>query len=258
MGSWCNPKKIDGCAIFYKKDRFALIEQYHVEFNEAAKHMFKQQHHHGHRNSNYKNLMKRLLKGNIALVLVLEEIPPPNSARRRRQPKRQLCVANTHIYWDPEFADIKLWQTWVLCQELSKLVLSRELPLILCGDFNSEPDSAVYELLSTQCVRHEGYDAFKKDTLKLLPPCEELHHQLLLTSAYSAIGEPQYTNFTAHFVGILDYVWYTSKNLACLGVLDCPKKEQLEEETAIPSTRYSSDHLLLYSRFAFLPPMDTR
>merc|ERR1719461_1484370 len=116
--------------------------------------------------------MKRLLKGNIALVLVLEEIPPPDANRRRgRRGKRRLCVANTHIYWDPEYADIKLWQTWVLCQELSKLVLARELPLILCGDFNSEPDSAVYELLSTQCVRSSKHQAFKQDKEKLLPQC---------------------------------------------------------------------------------------
>merc|ERR1719317_1805942 len=95
-----NVKKMDGCAIFYKKDRFALMEQYHVEFNGAAKHMFKQQHYHGHHNANYNQLMKRLLKGNIALVLVLEEmIQAPEPGRRGRRRKRKLCVANTHIYW---------------------------------------------------------------------------------------------------------------------------------------------------------------
>jgi mRNA deadenylase 3'-5' endonuclease subunit Ccr4 len=68
------------------------------------------------------------------------------SPMRRR--KRRLCVANTHIYWDPEFEDVKLWQTWVLCQELEKLVWDRQLPMLLCGDFNSMPDSPVYDLLA--------------------------------------------------------------------------------------------------------------
>jgi hypothetical protein len=116
-------------------------------------------------------------QGNVALVVVLEEVESgkrgvagglgdlgaagsvgnpllsgmqssPMRAPPRR--KRRLCVANTHIYWDPEYEDVKLWQTWVLCQELEKLVLERQLPMLLCGDFNSMPDSAVYDLLSSE------------------------------------------------------------------------------------------------------------
>jgi len=242
-------KKMDGCAIFYKKHRFALMEQYHVEFNEAAKHMFKQQHYHGHHNANYTQLMKRLLKGNIALVLVLEEM------RGRRMPKRRLCVANTHIYWDPEFADIKLWQTWVLCQELSKLVSQRDLPLILAGDFNSQPRSAPYDLLASMGLRNDEYEAFKKDNLKLLPAWPRISHELQLTSAYSLMGEPKYTNYTGHFIGILDYIWYTKASVMCLCVLDVGSSEDIEgtEKTiGLPSTQRPSDHLSLYSEFAFL------
>lgn len=41
----------------------------------------------------------------------------------------------------------------MLCQELEKMFLHRNMPLVLCGDFNSLTDSAVYELLSTErCV----------------------------------------------------------------------------------------------------------
>jgi len=249
-------KKMDGCAIFYKKDRFALMEQYHVEFNEAAKHMFKQQHYHGHHNANYTKLMKRLLKGNIALVLVLEEIPHTDAVRRgRRVPKRRLCVANTHIYWDPEFADIKLWQTWVLCQELSKLVSQRTLPLILAGDFNSQPQSAVYDLLANVQLRHDNYEAFKKDSLKLLPDYSQISHELELTSAYSPMGEPEYTNYTGHFIGILDYIWYTKASVMCTCVLDVGSREDIsgaDKAIALPSTQRPSDHLSLYSTFVFL------
>lgn len=76
----------------------------------------------------------------------------------RTRRRRKMCVANTHIFWDPEFADVKLWQTWVLCQELSKLVLSRDLPLLLCGDFNSVPNSAVYQLLNTQQIGSDDFE----------------------------------------------------------------------------------------------------
>jgi len=252
-----NFNKMDGCAIFYKKDRFALMEQYHVEFNEAAKHMFKQQVCRGHRNANYTTLMKRLLKGNIALVLVLEEIPNSDAGRRnRRTRKRRLCVANTHIFWDPEFADIKLWQTWVLCQELSKLVSQRDLPLILAGDFNSQPESAVYQLLSSHRLLHDNYEAFKKDKAKLLPGFPQISHELQLTSAYSFMGEPKYTNYTGHFIGILDYIWYTKSSVMCLCVLDVDSPEDIvgseaDHKAGLPSTQRPSDHLSLYSTFVF-------
>jgi endonuclease/exonuclease/phosphatase family metal-dependent hydrolase len=109
------------------------------------------------------------VQGNVALVVVLEEVDSGKasnplmsgmqSSPMRVPPrrKRRLCVANTHIYWDPEYEDVKLWQTWVLCQELEKLVLERQLPMLLCGDFNSMPDSAVYDLLSS--------DRYAVDTL---------------------------------------------------------------------------------------------
>ena len=43
----------------------------------------------------------------------------------------------------------------------------------------------------------------------LLPPVHEIAHSLSLESAYSAVtgSEPPYTNYTASFVGVLDYVW---------------------------------------------------
>ena len=85
---------IDGCATFYKRDRFALMEQYGIEFNEAAR-----------QHTANRTQLRRLLKGNIALVLVLEELsPPPSSsaaAAARRNRKRRLCITNTHIFWDP-------------------------------------------------------------------------------------------------------------------------------------------------------------
>lgn len=252
-GIQADPKQIDGCAIFYKKDRFALLEQYHVEFNEAAKHMFETQRQQGRNIPHYNQMMKRLLRGNIALVLVLEELGGCDSQGRRprTRKRRKMCVANTHIFWDPEYADVKLWQTWVLCQELSKLVLSRDLPLLLCGDFNSVPNSAVYQLLSTQHIRSNDHDAFSKDKYGLLPPFQEMTHHLVLDSAYNPIGEPQYTNYTGHFVGVLDYVWYSRNHLRGISVLDVQDEPDLCKETALPNSELSSDHICLMAELCW-------
>jgi len=165
----------------------------------------------------YKKIMKRLLKGNIALVLVLEE---REHIFKKKICSKKVCVSNTHIFWDPEFADVKLWQTWVLCQELSKLVLTRNLPLILCGDFNSVPTSSVYKLLSMQRLPSNNFVAFRKDLLGILPSSNKMRHNLSLKSAYDSIGEPFCTNYTGHFVGVLDYIWYSTDHLKTISILD--------------------------------------
>ena len=64
----------------------------------------------------------------------------------------RICVSNVHIFWDPSFADVKLWQTHILIKELQKFTQARGLPLVLGGDFNSEPKSSVHELLGTASV----------------------------------------------------------------------------------------------------------
>ena len=59
-----------------------------------------------------------------------------------------ICAA--HIHWDPEFCDVKLVQTMMLLQELSKLLEDVgkrhrlnpiQVPLLTCGDLNSLPNS---------------------------------------------------------------------------------------------------------------------
>ena len=73
-----------------------------IEFNAIAR----------ARHSSDKRTLNRLLKDNIAQILVLEMSAPHPASRR------QLVVANTHINASPEFADVKLWQTQMLLQEV--------------------------------------------------------------------------------------------------------------------------------------------
>jgi CCR4-NOT transcription complex subunit 6 len=252
-----NPKQIDGCAIFYKEDRFALTEQYSIEYNEAARQHVEQQQQRLNRtgalpNPNYQSMaLKRLCKGNIALVVVLEDISAKGGSNRNRR-KRRLCIANTHIFWDPEYNDVKLWQTLVLCQELEKLVLTRNLPLIICGDFNSTQTSAVYQFLRDGSIPSND-EVFNCDEYHVLPPPTSITHRLPLTSSYGEVsGEPKYTNYTGDFVGVLDYVFYTTTQLKAVGVLKVDDEQYLREYTALPSPRYPSDHIPLLAEFEWL------
>jgi len=169
--------------------------------------------------------------------------------------KRQICIANTHVYWDPQFTDVKIWQSWILCEEISR-ALGRDLPLILCGDFNSEPKSAVYEYLTKGRVESAIYDELVKEyelsKRCLLPPRDNLRHRLGLKSHYNLNGkEPNFTNYTRHYKGTLDYVLYSGKALEAIGYLEELSVAQLSEEEAFPNARNSSDHIPLMGTFAF-------
>ena len=78
------------------------------------------------------------MKDNIAVVVILEF----------KDTKQRIIVANTHIHWNPEYSDVKLIQTQIFLEELTKirekykaLQNNIDLPMIVCGDFNSTPDS---------------------------------------------------------------------------------------------------------------------
>jgi len=242
--------KMDGCAIFYRRDKFTVMPngQLDIEFNAIAR----------QRHGNDKRTLNRLLKDNVAQVLLFEMAAPHPASRR------QLLVANTHINASVEFADVKLWQTQMLVQEVERMMQQQsgslsQIPLVIAGDFNSLPGSDPHSLLANGGVQPAEDPA---GLLQQLP----LRHSLPLRSAMATVGahvnasaeshelqkmEPPYTNFTAHFVGTLDYMWYTYDRLSVGGLLEMVDDRQVHESTALPSPLFSSDHVPLLSEFHF-------
>lgn len=242
--------KMDGCAIFYRRDKFTVMPQgqLDIEFNAIAR----------QRHGNDKRTLNRLLKDNVAQVILFEMTAPHPSSRR------QLIVANTHINASPEFADVKLWQTQMLVQEVERVMQQQSgslgaIPLVIAGDFNSLPGSDPHSLLALGGVQPAEDPA---GLLAQLP----LRHSLPLRSAMATVGahvnasaeshelqkmEPPYTNFTSHFVGTLDYMWYTYDRLSVGGLLEMVDDRQVHENTALPSPLFSSDHVPLLSEFHF-------
>ena len=156
-------------------------------------------------------------------------------------------MANTHLFWDPEFVDVKLWQSYTLIKELESFLQPRGLPLVLCGDFNSLPDSAVYELFSTGCV-HPQHKHLEYDTQGILPDAQSLSHSIPLCSAFAAMmgKEPEFTNYTEGFKGVIDYVWFSADTISSVGVLNMPSAADIEGIPGgkpCPNTQHPSDHL---------------
>jgi CCR4-NOT transcription complex subunit 6 len=244
--------RIDGCAMFYKRNKFQLRVNNVIEFNEAALKMANEDRFVNPipMEGTNENSIQRLLRDNVAQICVLEMMGQYNVPI-------QICVSNVHVFWDPKFADVKLWQAHILVKELQNFIAQNDLPLILMGDFNSEPKSGVYELLSTRQVPR-GHEDIQKDVIGILPPAVKLTHNLPLASAYATVlgEEPMYTNYTGHYKGTLDYIWYSADRLVPTAALDIPGPAELQASVgkngAMPCAKYPSDHFSMCCDFSFI------
>lgn len=225
--------KIDGCATFWSRDRYILREHVEVEYNAAAY----------TRGLPDPRSLKALIKGNIGQIIVLDEVDGSGCT----------VVVNTHIFWDPEKSEVKVFQIDALLNEI-ELVLARlggKVAVIFAGDLNSPPDSAVYELVSTGGLTPNLHSELGGDVYGILDSCR-LSHNLQFRSSYSDMGyEPPYTNYTADFIGTLDYVWYSEDTVVCVAIMEVPDETDvlIDGLEGMPNTRWSSDHIALLAEF---------
>ena len=123
-----------------------------------------------------------------------------------------------------------------------------QIPLLLCGDFNSSATSGVYELITKgklagthSDLANRGYGNFTRNGMA---------HPFSLKSAYNGTGELSFTNYTPNFTGILDYIWYSHNALQVRGVLGDIDQEYLRKVPGFPNHHFPSDHLALRSEFS--------
>ncbi|PFH53696.1 hypothetical protein AMATHDRAFT_45168 [Amanita thiersii Skay4041] len=116
-----------------------------------------------------------------------------------------------------------------------------KIPLVVCGDFNSVPISGVYEFLATGSLPPDHAD-FMSHTYGRYTS-DGLRHRLGLKSAYAApgVGDLPLTNYTPSFQGVIDYVWYSSANLAVNAVLGEVDKGYLEKVVGFPNAHFPSE-----------------
>lgn len=232
-------KRVDGCATFYQTGVFELIDKKVLEYGRLviSQDKFKKT----------DDIFNRFMnKDNIASVSILQHTASG----------KKLVVANTHLHWDPEYNDVKAMQVAVLLEELQgvlkKYASARDdvnkIPLIICGDFNSQTDSAVYQFIS-QGVSKNHYDLKDRDYGKYTS--EGMSHPFHLRSAYDAVGELPFTNFTPTFTEVIDYVWYSTATLSVKGLLGETDRAYTDQVIGFPTPDCPSDHVSLVTRFEF-------
>ncbi|XP_030413372.1 protein angel homolog 2 isoform X1 [Gopherus evgoodei] len=125
-------RKPDGCAICFKISKFNLISSNPVEF--------------------FRHDIPLLDRDNVGLVLLLQP-------RFHCKATAAVCIANTHLLYNPRRGDIKLTQLAMLLAEIASVAHQKDgrfCPIIICGDFNSVPGSPLYSFIKEGKLNYEG------------------------------------------------------------------------------------------------------
>uniref|UniRef100_U3KD12 Angel homolog 2 n=2 Tax=Ficedula albicollis TaxID=59894 RepID=U3KD12_FICAL len=125
-------RKPDGCAICFKTSKFSLISSNPVEF--------------------FRRDIPLLDRDNVGLVLLLQP-------RFHCKANAAICIANTHLLYNPRRGDIKLTQLAMLLAEIASVAPQKDgsfCPIIICGDFNSVPGSPLYRFIKEGKLNYEG------------------------------------------------------------------------------------------------------
>lgn len=224
--------KHDGSVVAFKTDRFELIQVNHLEFNDLA---------------DIASLMYEddyLVRESIASVCVL----------RDKKTDKLMVVVSAHLYWNPKCVDIKILQATILLRHVND-VAKKHSPnvgaVILCGDLNSVPSSAVFSILTTGKLDHNHADCqnLSKSVFDYIDatlhactsvPC--------LFSAYHADANNTDVNNTVSTMtdkwhGHIDYIMY--RNLETIPNSSVSSDEDEDENLlatlSLPTVKHCSD-----------------
>eukprot|EP01116_Phalansterium_solitarium_P018878 TRINITY_DN5136_c1_g1_i1.p1 TRINITY_DN5136_c1_g1~~TRINITY_DN5136_c1_g1_i1.p1 ORF type:complete len:346 (-),score=109.55 TRINITY_DN5136_c1_g1_i1:620-1657(-) len=188
----------DGCAVFVRKAKFDIM--YIDKFQLVNDH------------------------NQVGIILKLAPVSHPRTV---------LCVAVTHLKASKgEANDRKRLEQMNFLLHRLDTTIPADTPIILCGDFNTEPSSTTYAAV--------------------------VNHPRQLTSLYGpegAASEPAHTTWkvrpASEFKRTIDYIFH-SKHLDPLCRLSIPDAEV--PQSRCPCRQYPSDHFALLGHFALLKP----
>lgn len=131
--------KTDGCAVCYRSSCFAGVSSTELEF--------------------FRPETELLNRHNVGIVLLLRPLVAQGAALKESGPP--LCVANTHLLFNPRRGDIKLAQLAIMLAEIDAVVKACKVKgehcnVVLCGDFNSLPNTPLYQLIVAGELFYQG------------------------------------------------------------------------------------------------------
>jgi CCR4-NOT transcription complex subunit 6 len=239
--SSCSQIPDDGCAIFFNKNKFSCVNQENIDFTAYARENIKMF------DSDAQLLINRPVH-NVGLCVRLNDL----------RNGKYIWIATTHIYWNWKEPDVQLYQVKTLLQHLRKCAKDDE-PVIICGDFNSDKDTAVYEYmrngkvyLTLPSVRDSAIFSkqLAENALELF--CNPFGAEL--EDAYnSETFDIPYTYHVGHWCGVIDHIFYSAKKLEITQIFNpLAPNEEIRQNKAQPNEQHPSDHLPLMVEFQWL------
>ncbi|KAB5550869.1 Endonuclease/exonuclease/phosphatase [Coniochaeta sp. 2T2.1] len=266
---------VDGCAVFYKANKLILLDKQLIDYASIGINRPDMKAH--------SDIFNRVMpKDNIGIICLFES----------RATGTRMIVACTHLAWEPTLADVKLVQTAILMENVTRLAeryvrwppikdkknmqippnyednpekrkelpepapsqeyrSNTDIPLFVCGDYNSTEQSSVYELLSTGHVApdHKELKGYHYGTLTK----DGAEHPFSLRSAYAHLkGTPDemiFTNYVPGFAEAIDYIWYSTNTLEVVSLLGPPDRDYLKRVPGFPHYHFPADHIQIMAEF---------
>jgi len=102
------------------------------------------------------NLSIYFFRDNCGLIALFQPLTPNSTSNDL------FCVATTHLLFSPKRGDIKLAQIQYFLAEIDQLsiknpTLNSYYPIIICGDFNAQPQSPLSKFLINGHIKYDTY-----------------------------------------------------------------------------------------------------
>ncbi|KAF1956764.1 glucose-repressible alcohol dehydrogenase-like protein transcriptional effector [Byssothecium circinans] len=265
-------KLVDGCAIFYKHSKYILLDKILVDFANTAINRADMK--------GEADIFNRVMpRDDIGVLAFLE-----NRATGSRMIVGNVHVFWNPAFTDVKMVQVAIlldaikknadrWAKREACKDKEmfrftngdssegnttpdntqqpgpsmEYAKGEDIPLLLCGDFNSMPDSGTYEFITQGSISSSHVDLGSRKYGNFTR--DGMHHPFQLKSSYSAIGELAFTNYTPTFVGTLDYIWYSTNSLQVVGLLGDIDKEYLKRVPGFPNYHFPSDHIASFAQY---------
>ncbi|EFC41630.1 endonuclease/exonuclease/phosphatase family member [Naegleria gruberi] len=158
-----------------------------------------------------------------------------------------IYVSSCHLMGDPRKPQTRINQLKSYFKHLKNYQKGKDHPVIVAGDFNTEPNSATYDYVVNGFLKgkSEENDVIATDT--------DIKHTFKLKSAYKEINgkEPEMTLRTINSSLTCDYLFYTNESLKLNNVMSLYENGDKThmERLGLPNSKYGSDHLGLQAHF---------
>lgn len=145
---------------------------------------------------------------------------------------KEIAVGTIHLSGDPNKPSLPCEEVSIFLNDIARHYM--DVPLLFCGDLNSEPSSTVCSIL-------------KQDPL--IPANDRQPYTL--ASAYEEVygSDPQVTFVTDQIRQCVDYIYYRKDRFDVLAAEGLPLYKNIAAQGYMPNNTEGSDHLPLMATF---------